>query len=213
MANTTWNPSDKTANITLSGGNLIATFSNNFIGGARAAHSQTTGKYYFEVTANQMNYGGGGIGMANATIDMTSVVPSTVATGTTGLRTSNGSIYVNGVAGPALAPITAGMVICVAVDLGARLIWYRQGAAGQWNGSGAANPGTGVGGVTLTSLGGGSLAAFPWFSSGNNGDKATANFGDSAFVGAVPSGFTAGFPTVPPATSARTQTAVSINTG
>jgi arabinogalactan endo-1,4-beta-galactosidase len=51
MANTTLNPSDKNAGITLSGGNLTATNNNGAQPqGVRAAHSYGTGKFYWEGT-------------------------------------------------------------------------------------------------------------------------------------------------------------------
>ena len=49
MANTTWNPSDKSASLTLSNGNL--TLSASALGGVRAIDRQITGKFYWEVTA------------------------------------------------------------------------------------------------------------------------------------------------------------------
>ena len=50
MANTTWNPADKSATMTLSGGNLIATGS-SWIAWVRAVDKKTTGKFYWEYKA------------------------------------------------------------------------------------------------------------------------------------------------------------------
>jgi hypothetical protein len=83
-------------------------------------------------------------------------------------------------------------VVCIALDAGARLIWFRVGAAGNWNGSAVNNPATGVGGVAITNLGVG-IQIYPSVCFGVIGDQITANFGDSAFTGAVPAGFTSGF--------------------
>lgn len=59
-AGTTWNPADKSADITLSGGDLVATV--GAAGGYRAVRStvsKTAGKWYFEVTANVWGSGEG----------------------------------------------------------------------------------------------------------------------------------------------------------
>jgi hypothetical protein len=88
--------------------------------------------------------------------------------------------------------ITAGTVVCVAVDATARLIWYRLGAAGTWNNVAGRDPAIGSGGVSINNLGGG-IQIYPVAAFTQNGDQITANFGDSAFAGTVPSGFTSGF--------------------
>jgi hypothetical protein len=91
-----------------------------------------------------------------------------------------------------LGAITAGQVLCIAADLTSRLIWYRIGAAGNWNANATRNPATGVGGVVILNLGNG-IPVFPAANVNALNDQITANFGDTAFVGAVPSGFTSGF--------------------
>jgi hypothetical protein len=82
----------------------------------------------------------------------------------------------------------------MAVDLDHLTYWIRNATtSGQWNGSGAANPATNVGGFVLPA---GSYVPVSVFggTSGTAGTVQTANFGASAFVGAVPSGFTSGWP-------------------
>jgi hypothetical protein len=99
-------------------------------------------------------------------------------------------------------------VVCIAFDVGARLAWFRKGAAGNWNGSASANPAIGAGGVACT-LGDG-IPLYPAVSFGGTGNVATANFGDTAFTGTVPSGFTSGFTsgTTSPTNAIATQVAV-----
>src|ERR1700688_4047700 len=67
MTTTTWNPSDKSAGITLSGGNLVAT------GSASPASVRSTAsrlsKYYFEVTATTAG-SNMAIGIADATYSL-----------------------------------------------------------------------------------------------------------------------------------------------
>jgi hypothetical protein len=190
MANTTWNPSDKAAGITLSGGNLVATWASGIIGALRAIDKQITGKFYWEVTYNTANSVSSGVGVASST-SLLSAAFNTANVGTAGLN-RGGAIWVDGVSvSTAIGAWSSGAVICHAVDAGARLMWLRLGAAGNWNGVTAANPATGVGGISIN-VGGG----IPLYPSGNvaaSGDQFIANFGDTAFTGTVPSGFTSGF--------------------
>lgn len=50
-AQTTWNSADKSANITLSNGDLTATTSSASSGGVRATTNKTTGKWYYEIVS------------------------------------------------------------------------------------------------------------------------------------------------------------------
>jgi len=59
---------------------------------------------------------------------------------------------------------------------------------------GEAAPPGGGGGLDISSLVG---LLFPTWSTAHNGDACIANFGGSSFTGAVPSGYTAGFPVEP----------------
>jgi hypothetical protein len=102
-----------------------------------------------------------------------------------------GNISVNGSAtGFNLGLIAASAVIGIAVDFGSQLIWFRIAPSGNWNGNGTANPATGVNGASISTITG---SFFPLMA-GSTSDKVTANFGDIAFSGAVPSGFVAGWP-------------------
>jgi hypothetical protein len=196
MPNTTWNPSDKSANITLSVGNLVATSITISMVTARAVDSRTSGKYYWECLCNTFTSGTSAVGMAPSTAALNAGIASGGSgAGTFGLN-RNGAIVVSAVAsGVTFGTITSGSLICLAVDLSAQRVWCRLGAAGNWNNNVANNPATGVGGVAITL--GAALAGFPAVSLFANGDQVTANFGDSAFTGAPPSGFAAGFPGPP----------------
>jgi hypothetical protein len=209
MANTTFNPSDKSTRITLSGSNLIAT--NNFgIAQAcvRAVDRQVGGKLYWEYTYNTVTSAASCGGIASQTWDInTTPASGTSIPGSTGLSQS-GNVYAAGSATLSVdggsvvinfGAITSGTVVCVAVDLINRLIWYRLGAGGNWNNSAARNPVTGVGGVFVHSVGVG-IPLYPIVCCGTLNDQITANFGDTAFVGAVPSGYTSGFTAAPAAT-------------
>ena len=203
----TWNPADKVSTLVLSNGNLTA--AQNFFGneGVRSVDSRSSGKYYWEYT---FTVSGSAVGIA----DGATPIGNFGHNGNTAAAYVNfsGSIYVNSTTASAvLANFPTGSVACVAVDLTAHLIWFRNGAAGQWNNSGTANPATGTGGFSISFLG---AAAAYGLMSGNNmsGSQITANFGDSAFTGTVPSGFASGFPGAA-VTPTAGQYAVSVNVG
>lgn len=188
MANTTFNPSDKAAVITLSGGNLIATATATSFAGVRAIDNQATGKFYWEVTWNATTGSNNAIGVILGGLSLT-VNYATASTGACVLA-STGSVWTNGTATSGLLTAANGQVVCIAIDISAGLVWFRQDAGGNWNGSGAANPATGAGGKSWPYV----SPVYPFFQADFINEKVTANFGDSAFTGALPAGFTAGFP-------------------
>lgn len=186
---TTWNPADL-LRVALTNGNLTATNTTTTQpSGVRSVSSFSTGKYYWEATAGPWNSFSTDIGMGNA-----SQAFNGAALGSGGIfLNKDGAIYRNGSASgmPTFGIRAAGNVIGIAVDLTARLIWFRLAPAGNWNNSGTANPATAVGGVDVSSITG---ALFPTYLPYTLNDAFTANFGGSAFSGTVPSGFTAGWP-------------------
>jgi hypothetical protein len=196
--NTTLNPADKEAHISLSGGNLTALGTAGWGGFVRAVDAQSSGKYYWEYTFNAA-VSNTGVGVILGTLSLTTASGFAAAfNGQVGLVQS-GSVYVDGstsitiggVGGssPGFPTITSGTIICVAIDLTAKLIWFRLGAAGNWNNNSSRNPATGTGGISITNV----TTAYPTIFF-NGADTVIANFGSSAFTGAVPSGFTSGFP-------------------
>lgn len=189
MANTTWSTTDK-VNVTLSGSNLTATASG--VGGARAADRQISGLFYYEITLGTIANAATGVGFANAA----AALATFGATPTGGLVVYKaGTIWLNNVnTGSTLGARAAADVIAIAINLTTGNAWARVSPAGNWNGSGTANPATGVGGISLASLGvPGAYPLYPAVSLGATSDAVTANFGDTAFSGTVPSGFTSGF--------------------
>jgi len=192
MSNTTWNPSDKSGSITLTGSNLIATSTSGAQAGVRAVDKQVTGKFYWECTCVVNTGAGSCVGISwNANAVGTAPI-SAIAVGACGPGHS-GAIFLDGATtGSTIGTIVNNTVVCIAVDCDQRLIWFRSGAVGNWNGSAGANPATGVGGILVTAQGRG-IPIYPtaWLIGGS--EQTTANFGDTAFVGAVPSGYTSGF--------------------
>jgi hypothetical protein len=195
MANTTFNPSDKAAGVTLTGSNLIATASAGGNVAVRTVDRQVSGQFYWEYTyTNNTNTS---CGLANQSVSMTGVAAASGNTpGTVLLLPSGGSLVVNAVAtGILFGSIANGTVTGWALDLTNRLLWVRIGAAGNWNNNAANSPVTGVGGVSVASVCGVGIPAYGLMgaTNGNPSGAITANFGDTAFTGAVPSGYTSGF--------------------
>jgi hypothetical protein len=211
MANTTWSPTDKTSGVTLSGSNLIATASASALQGVRAIDRQASGKWYWETTLTTVGASGSIIGLYGVAQPITTQINgagavevcilSCLSSGSS-IRVDNGVIAVNGT-----GAVPDGSIIGIAWDATAQLAWFRIGAAGLWNNSAAANPATGVGGVQTASIGRGVAACPVWQSVGTTGSACTANFGDSAFAGVVPAGFTSGFTAgaAPPTNALATQ--------
>jgi|SRR5215467_13181646 len=200
MANTTWSATDKTASVTLSGANLVATSSGGNQAG-RSVDSKTTGKYYWEVNATTLaNFGNTQVGVANGTTSITAFAASSGSGGCvldrSGNLFSNGSTITGSAGG-----LTQGVAAGVALDLTNLRVWIRGGPAAFWNGNSSANPATNIGGVDISAYISGSAPGFAVYALAGSGDVLTANFGDSAFSGTVPAGFTSGLPGPP--TSAR----------
>src|SRR5678816_475571 len=193
MANTSWSTTDKTSGITLSGGNLIATSTSGAITAGRAADRQALGKFYWEITANTIASAATGFGIANTQAALgTAIYTGNNLNACMAWRAS--AVYMNGVStGINFGTITAGSVICFALDLDNRRFWIRVGAAGNWNANVANSPVTNVGGIDVGSIVGHGLPAYPIYALGTTSEQITANFGDTAFTGAVPSGYTSGF--------------------
>jgi len=189
MANTIWSATDKTAGTTISGGGLVATFSAASTG-VRAIDRQIAGKFYWETTFTTASASyGTGIAVSDAALaQLFASSPNAVTV------YASGTIWINGVSlGALLGALSAGgVVVGHALDATGKLYWARNAsAAGNWNGSASANPGGGVGGIPLT----GALATAALYPAacGGGSTVVTANFGDTGFAAAAPSGFAAGF--------------------
>lgn len=197
----TWNPADKDADITLSSGNTIATTNGTGVTGVRDTASHTTGKYYGEFTSQSTMSSFYGLGLATSAWNFNAV--DGLGGDTVSVAWAiNGTVYINNNSiGTAEAATASGTVISMAVDLDAKLIWFRVNG-GNWNNSGSANPATGAGGFALTGLSAG--AFFSAFGdTGVVGDGVLWT-GSAPFAESVPSGFSAwgGSPSADPATGA-----------
>jgi len=177
---TTWNPADKSANITLSNGDLTAT--NAGLGDSvRSVYGTASGKWYWEITVHSSNIATH-TGVGDSGISLTGNSPGENADGyvyesrwgykgNSGIWDSFGDTF------------GAGDIISVALDLNAGKIWF--GKNGVWQASGDPTAGT-------NEAFSGIIGTFYGILYFQDALSATANFGNVAFSYSIPSGFNAG---------------------
>jgi hypothetical protein len=189
---TTWSTTDKSAACTLSGGNLVASFPSASLG-VRSIDRVYSGKYYWEVTFTTASNLSIGICPGGANL---ATLASGTATAQSVIVTSGGTSFMGATSlGSIGGTFGNGWVLCVALDATNGIVWFRNGAAGNWDGNAAHNPATGAGGNNFVPIGAPpGFGVYACANGGGGGGVATANFGASGFTGAVPSGFTSGFP-------------------
>lgn len=186
FTSTTFNAADL-LNGSLSSDKLSFT-GNASVGGVRSLFSTSTGKYYFEYTVSPWVGTNSCCGLGNATTDFSSS-PTTSAGATMLLH--GGQLYIDGsYTSITFGSITTGTIIGIAFDVPNKLIWYRTTPTGNWNTNVSANPAAGIGGASFSTI---AAPIFVVALTDLPNDTATANFGATAFSGAVPSGFTAGW--------------------
>uniref|UniRef100_A0A6M3JFF9 Putative tail fiber protein n=2 Tax=viral metagenome TaxID=1070528 RepID=A0A6M3JFF9_9ZZZZ len=174
----TWNPADKDANCTLSGGNLVVSKAGGSYVGVRATISKTAGKWYFEITTPGYLAGYRSVGVGTAAEALTGIIGGTVEGWG---HLDSGIKYHTGSGGAWGANWSDADVIGVAVDLDVGKIWIS--VNGSWYGDPVAGTGEMYSGLSGT--------LFPMTSL--SGGTSTVNFGASAFAYAVPSGFNPGW--------------------
>lgn len=192
----TFDPLNTSSALTLSNGNLTAT--NNQLGDTgdwgttRSTTFKSTGKYYWELLCNgasgQANYE---VGICNASMNVNAVLGGDLHSGgynggsTLGFFINNSGTGTSVTFGPP-------QIVGLAADFGAQLIWMRNLTNSQsiWNAGGSANPATGTGGYSFSSITGPYFAAVSLRDDGSGSDGFTVNFGYAqAFAGGVPAGF------------------------
>lgn len=180
MAATTFDPNNKSSGFTLSGGNLVATASG--AANVRATRS-LTGLSYFEITATTVT-GTMSIGLCNYLFGVTGTSLLGVDNNGVGFR-QGGTVVLNNVTLATIQTYTTLDVVCVAVDIQNRLVWFRTNG-GNWNNNAANNPATGVGGIDYSSMNLGPL--FPEVSCSATLAVFTGKF-TSGFAQTPPTGF------------------------
>lgn len=190
----TWNPSDKSSDITLSGSDLVATrgAAANAFRSVRATISKTAGKWYFEFTrsaGSDKSHIMFGMMLGSTSL---SQYPGQVSTGIGNqpLNTTDVNRYQNGFNNTINGQLDVGIggVFQIAVDMDNLKVWCRVVGATNWMGNGDPASGTNQ---TFTLPG--ATAIFPAVGLFSNTTAVTANFGASSFSGTVPSGFNAGW--------------------
>ena len=181
---TTWDPANKNANITLSGGNLVATsgtLTGFFVPVFSTGSITTAQKIYWEITVTTIGATAQkfGVGVGNA-------LSSTgdnffIGVDTTGIAIyDNGAVFYNLTQVATYGSFGAGNVVNVAVDFSAGLIWWATNG-GIWNANALANAATGTGGQTI-GVSGNLLPGVTLEYDGTTQDVATADFGATTFA-------------------------------
>lgn len=173
---------DKGSEVTLSNGDLTASFALASTMSTRATFARSSGKWYWEITVGTTRHVQIGVGNASAVL---------TAGGGFGFVTDNNGVAINFngfiqkndlvIAPDSGAPFVfnEGDVIGVALDLDARTV--------AWNKNGGAYCSIGGSKVPTGDL-------YPMVGGASNGPSScTANFGATAFVHSPPTGFAAGF--------------------
>lgn len=190
------------ATLTFSNGNLTVT---NTGGSDRAAvrstSDQTAGKLYMEFTdtLGLSAQGAMACGILNSNFAFNGSEYLGDSNGNSigwqngSIAADNGNVGYNGssigTANPSGNGYTTGDVLAMAIDLGAKTVWFKNiTQASNWNNNGSADPGSGVDGINISAL------SQPWFvgvEAYASSNAWTVNFGSSSFTGSIPSGFSA----------------------
>jgi hypothetical protein len=180
-----WNRLDVGGSVVLTNGSLTAE-SAAANSGVRWATGYTEGKRYWECRYDRFDYFNA-VGVATASADLINVI------GNFGIQAAllygTGNAAANGVAlGSILGLRHEGDVIGTALNIDDGLIFFRVAPSGNWNGNAGADPTTGAFGIDISALSG---ALFPVFAATLPNNRVTANAGDTAFSGTIPSGYLA----------------------
>jgi hypothetical protein len=177
---TVWDPSRVNANISITGGGLTVTLtgtgSQDVAVYANSSHS--SGKW---VTSATINSAGGvhsvlfGLGTASASVANAQFLGAD--TQSFGYGNVAGDILLNGGSIATVQASVVGDKVWLATDIDGKLIWVRINN-GNWNNSGTANPDTGTGGISISSLA--SFTLFPGASFWAANDGLTADFSNNA---------------------------------
>jgi hypothetical protein len=190
---TTFDPSNKDGDITLSGGNLVATAGAGAgIGtNVRTVATYTLGasvKKYCEFTATTISGSAAsfGFGLVNGTFAIGTAAYIGTDFNSAAVYGNDGALIRNDTVIGTGNTFVQGDIIGVAIDFSASLFWFRVNA-GNWNNNGSANPATGVGGFDISAFG--AVAMYAAVEAENDTEAWTANFGGSSYSQTAPSGF------------------------
>ncbi len=153
------------------------------MGNARGAFFKWSGKWAWETVLN--NWQDAVVGLCGIDYNTASTTISIATNAAIGCFA--GKITLNSVDKGTIATFTNGMVIQHHLDAAAKLYWVRA-AGGLWNGSGTADPATGVGGIDVSSFG---PIYTPLAQGYHPNSLITSNFTAAQLVSAPATGFTA----------------------
>lgn len=183
----TFNASDKSANVALSGGDKVATFTSSSDGGVRGTLGKTSGKWYFEIVIGA-TFGGGNSGVG-ITIGSSNLALIGNVSDDSMITFASGNVWNDGSHPNSVGAPSPGDVICYAVDLDNNKAASRRNN-GNWLGDASCNPATATNCYDIASWLG-SNDAFIVATANNNGNSYTLRVSDSDFSYSKPSGFSA----------------------
>lgn len=200
IAAMTLDPLKKSTNMVLSNGNLTAAVNNNGYENVLTDLSVTTGKYYWEVTIDQLTspidlYLGlcaePSNGSYNVPYNSSTFVPFAALRSSPGNR----SVSPGGSTAGSAQPYTLGDVVGIAVDLDADKVWFS--INGTWDVS--ADPATGAN-PGISNAGFGATPVYPFIGTDNDDGaiQATMAFSASQYAHSIPSGFSDFSAVLPP---------------
>lgn len=181
----TWNPSDRDADITLSGSNLIASSTGAAAQGSiRATLGRSTGLYYFEARIDAIGNAFILVGAAKASFTVSGqYLGEPAAVESVGYFGVDGTALFSASGGAYGTTYTTGDVIGVAINFTTGKIWFSKNNT--WQNSGDPVAGTGQAWAGITG------EYFPALSMFTNTYQVTGRFKVSSFTYSPPTGFSA----------------------
>ncbi len=180
LAGFTWNPAAVT-NLTLSGGDLVASPPANGVWGTRGTVSKNSGKWYFEVVVTTGFGSTTYVGLARSEHGLGTSGGLGVGDATSWGWNQNGTAFANEAnTSDSYSAWSVGDNIGIAADFGTNTMYFRKN--GTWQGSN--NPSAGTGGFSVNAFG----TAFPAID-GNSTSPRTVCTIQNPIIYALPTGY------------------------
>lgn len=181
----TWNPSDKNANVVLSGGNLTATTTSGNYSSVRSTIGVSSGKHYFEYKYTTIVGNDAMPGIALSTMSLADAQYPGLAATSWGVYTPTGNKLHNGTNVAYGTAYAVNDVVMIALDMDNGKVWW--GKNGTWFNSG--DPAAGTNAAFTSGITGTMYAAV---CVNSNMPIVVANFGATAMAYTAPTGFRQG---------------------
>lgn len=177
------NTADKSSNITLSAGNTTAAASSATAAGVRGTTYKSSGLVYFEWTINSST---------DLAIGFSNIAESLADNLGQSLNSlayfQGGAVQINATTITTIQTWAAGNTVCMAIDWGTKLVWFRTDG-GNWNNNALADPILEVTGISFSTMNAGPYTVYAGFDI--SGDSVTGNWGATSFAQTVPTGYSA----------------------